>query len=174
MKRATLQLDFIRPPRRALWLGLLLLVLALGIASHLVLRWQDARTALRHMNAASSLLNTDRPRAKPVSVERLDEHVKAAETVVRHLTLPWATLIETLENVTTKDVAVLQIQPDALQRNLRITAEARNADAMWHYVRSLAAANTLEAVHLINHQVQADDPQKPLQFSVQASFKASL
>jgi Tfp pilus assembly protein PilN len=174
MKPAPLQLDFIQPPRRPKWLGLLLLAIAVGIASQLALRLHDVRSELRRVAATKELLNSDRPRAKPVPVERLDEHVKAAEGVVRNLTLPWATLIETLENAATKDVAVLQIQPDAQQQQLRVTAEARDQNAMWQYVRKLAAANTLEDVHLLSHQVQQDDPQKPLQFSVQATVKVAL
>jgi hypothetical protein len=174
MKPARLQLDFIQPPRRPLWLGLLVLTVALGTTGLLALRLHEVRSELRRVTTAKELLNTDRPRTKPVPVARLDEHIKAAEGVVRNLTLPWATLIETLENAATPDVAVLQIQPDAQQQQLRVTAEARNQGAMWQYVRKLAAANTLEDVHLLSHQVQQDDPQKPLQFSVQATVKATL
>jgi hypothetical protein len=29
-------------------------------------------------------------------------------------------------------------------------------------------------VHLLNHQVQQEDPQKPLQFSLQAKIKGAL
>ena len=174
MKPAPLQLDFIQPPRRPMWLGLVLLALTLGIAAELALRLHEVRTELRRVAATKELLNADRPRAKPVPVAQLDEHVKAAEGVVRNLTLPWATLIETLENAATKDVAVLQIQPDAQQQQLRVTAEARDQGAMWQYVRNLAAAKALEDVHLLNHQVQQDDPQKPLQFSVQATVKIAL
>ena len=43
MRRSPLELDFITPPRRSLWLGLLLLAIALGVAAHLVLRLRDAR-----------------------------------------------------------------------------------------------------------------------------------
>jgi len=174
MKHPRLELDFIVPPRRPLWIGLLLLALALGIGVDLTLRLRDARQELNRIETARSLVNTDRVRAKPVPIERLDEHVKAAEAVVRQLTLPWATLIKTLEDAAAKDVAVLQVQPDAQQRLLRITAEARNQTAMWQYVNNLTAAGTLEEVHLLNHQVQVDDPQKPLQFSVQGTIKAAL
>jgi hypothetical protein len=174
MKPSPLQLDFIQPPRRPVWLGLLLLAIALGVAAELVLRWQDTRGELRRIEAANNLLNGERPRAKPVPVERLDEHLKSAEAVVRNLTLPWASLIETLESTTTPDVAVLQIQPDAQQGLLRISGEARNQGAMWQYVRSLSAAQSLQEVHLLNHQVQQEDPQKPLQFSLQARIKGAL
>ncbi len=173
MRPAPLQLDFVQPVRRPLWLGLLLLALALGVAADLGKRWQDTREALQRMQASDSLLNTDRPRGKPVPAEYLDDHVKAAETVVRNLTLPWASLIETLEETGNQDVAVLQVQPDAQQRLLRMTGEARNQNALWQYVNSLAATRSLEEVHLLNHQVLQEDPQKPLQFSLQARIKAA-
>lgn len=173
MKPPPLQLDFIRPPRRPLWLGLLLLAVAVGIATQLAIRWQDTRAELRRAQAANNLLNGDRPRAKAPAIDRLEDHVKAAEAVVRNLTLPWASLIETLEGTSSQDVAVLQIQPDAQQGLLRIAGEARNQATLWQYVRGLAAAQNLEDVHLLNHQVQQEDPQKPLQFSVQAKIKAA-
>jgi hypothetical protein len=173
MSRKRLELDFVAPPRRPLWLGLLLLAVALAIGGDLALRLRDARQELSHIETTQSLVNTERAPIKAVPVERLDEHVKASETIVRQLTLPWATLIETLENAGTQDVAVLQVQPDALLRQLRLTAEARNQGAMWQYVNKLAAAKTLEHVHLLNHQVQLEDPQKPLQFSLQATFRGA-
>ena len=173
MKRSRLELDFVVPPRRSLWLGLLLLAVALGIAADLVLRLQNARDELNRIEATQNLLSADRPPAKRIPVERLEEQVKAAETAVRQLTLPWATLIETLEDSAAKDVAVLQVQPEAQQRLLRITAEARTHGAMLQYLRNLATASAFSDVHLLNHQVQLDDPQKPLQFSVQATFKAA-
>lgn len=174
MSRPPLELDFVAPRRRPVWIGLLLLAVALVIGGDLAMRLRDARQELSRLDTAQSLVNADRAPLKLLPVERLDEHIKASETIVRQLSLPWANLIETLESANTKDVAVLQVQPDALQRQLRVTAEARNPGAMWQYVNKLAAARTLEDVHLLNHQVQLEDPQKPLQFSVQATFKAAL
>jgi Tfp pilus assembly protein PilN len=168
-----LELDYVVPPRRPLWLGLLLLAIALGIAADLVKRFGVARDERSRIETTQGLLNTERPVAAALPVERLDEQVKSAETIVRQLTLPWATLIEVLEGATTQDVAVLQVQPEAQQRVLRITAEARNHKAMLQYLQKLAASRALDEVHLLNHQVQIDDPQKPLQFSLQATFKVA-
>jgi hypothetical protein len=42
---------------------------------------------------------------------------------------------------------------------------------MLEYLRRLTAANTLSEVHLLSHQLQTEDPQWPLQFSVQMRFK---
>ncbi|MBX9904080.1 MAG: hypothetical protein K2Y31_06975 [Burkholderiales bacterium] len=171
MKRALLELDYVAPPRRSVWVGLFLLAMALGTSADLALRYIDARSELSRTETAQGLLNTARKTAKPVSTTRLNEQIKAAETIVRQLTLPWAPLIETLESTSATDVAVLQIQPETQQGLVRISAEARNSDAMWKYLMSLSATSTLNNVHLLNHQVQLDDPAKPLQFSVQAAFR---
>ena len=76
-----------------------------------------------------------------------------------------------IEQAATKDVAILQLQPDADQRLLRLTAEARHRDAMFEYLRRLGAARELSNVVLVSHQVQQEDPQHPIQFSVQATLK---
>ena len=103
--------------------------------------------------------------------ERLDEETKSAEAVVRELTLPWAPLLRSLEEAATRDVAILQLQPDAHLRVVKLTAEARSPEAMFAYLRRLAAAKNLGDTHLVSHQVQRDDPQRPVQFSVQAALR---
>src|SRR2546421_411835 len=48
---------------------------------------------------------------------------------------------------------------------------ARYRDAMFEYLRRLGSAQGLAEVHLVSHQVQREDPQRPIQFSVQAAIK---
>jgi Tfp pilus assembly protein PilN len=112
----------------------------------------------------------ERP-AKPIPRERVEEEARNAESVVRQLTLPWAALISTIEQAVTGDVAILQLQPDAENRLLRLTAETRQREAMFSFVRRLGEAPLLTDVHLVSHQVQREDPQHPVQFSVQASIR---
>jgi hypothetical protein len=101
----------------------------------------------------------------------VEEEAKNAETVVRQLTLPWASLVGTIEEAATRDVAILQLQPDAQQRLLRLTAEARHQKAMVEYLRRLVSASALTDVHVVSHQVQQEDPLRPIQFAVQASLR---
>jgi hypothetical protein len=68
---------------------------------------------------------------------------------------------------------VLQLQPEAQQRTLRLTAEAKNGDAMLGYVRRLGDNRVLSGVYLASHQVQMEEPSRPIQFSVQASFRSA-
>ena len=168
-----LSIDYIVSPRRPRWAGYALLAVALAIAGNLVVRYQAVQLDLERAETTKGLLADARRAPQPIPKARLDEQVKNAEAVVQQLALPWALLIHTLEEAASRDVAILQLQPDAQQRLLKITAEARDNDAMLEYLRRLAAAKALSRVHLVSHQVQSEDPQRPIQFSVQAGFKAT-
>jgi hypothetical protein len=171
MKPRRVELDYIAAPRRPLWLGIVVLAVALGVAAELLGRYRDTQLELARLDAVAGLVSPERRPARVLPKERLDEEVKAAEAVVRSLTLPWASLIEALERAATREVAILQLQPDAQSRVLRLTVEARSREAMFDYVRRLGAARSLADVHIVGHQVQLDDPQRPIQFSVQAALR---
>ena len=152
---------------------MLLLAGALALGGELVLRYRDAQLQLARLEAAAGLVSPERRPARAQPKERLDEETQSAEAVVRELTLPWGSLIGTLEQAATREVAILQLQPDAHQRVLKLTAEARNQAAMFEYLRRLGAAKALGEAHLVSHQVQRDDPRRPIQFSVQATMKGT-
>ena len=42
---------------------------------------------------------------------------------------------------------------------------------MFSFVRRLGEAPLLADVHLVSHQVQREDPQHPVQFSIQATIR---
>ncbi len=156
------------PRRRARWPGVLLLAISLALAAGLFARHREAQLELERLIAVADLAG---PQRRTVPQARLDEEAKSAEAVVRSLTLPWAALVQAVEQAATRDVALLQVQPDAESRLLRLTAEARNREAMFEYVRRLGAAPGLVDVHVVSHQVQRDDPLRPVQFSVQALLR---
>jgi hypothetical protein len=166
-----LELDYIAPARRPLWPGLLLLAVSLALAAATLLEYRDVKVELARVEAASGLIGPARAPARALPKERLEAEVKSAEAVVRQLTVPWGALVQALEQAATRDVAVLALQPDAENRILRLTAEARHREAMFEYLRRLGAAKGLADVHLLSHQVARDDPQRPIQFSVQAVLK---
>lgn len=164
-------LDYLATPRRLPWLGLGVLAISLGVSAWLGLAFLDAQTQLARLAAAASMTSPDQRPVRALPKERLDEEAKSAEAVVRELTLPWAPLLRTLEEAAMRDVAILQLQPDAHLRVLKLTAEARSQEAMFRYLRRLAASKNLGETHLVSHQVQRDDPQRPVQFSVQATLR---
>jgi Tfp pilus assembly protein PilN len=141
------------------------------LAGGLVLEYRQAQQRLHELAAVEALLSTARP-APAIPRERLEREVKSAQATVRQLALPWAQLIDSLERASTKEVSVLHIQPDAQNRLLRVTAEARAQGPMLEYLRRLGATGSFGEVHLVSHQVREDDPRRPIQFAVQASFRS--
>jgi hypothetical protein len=172
MKLRRLNLDHFAARRSSRWPGFLVLALAALVAAEVTQQYREAQLALERHQQVQGMLNVQRPMTKALPKGQLDEQLKSAEAVVRQLTLPWGRLIEALEATGGKDVAILQLQPDAQQRVLRIMAEARNQEAMVDYLRRLAEVQGFSYVHLLNHQVQQENPQRPIQFTAQASFKA--
>jgi hypothetical protein len=170
MKRAALQLDFVAPRRRPRLAGIVVLAIALGLATHLVWLHRETQEKLQQIDARESLLSASRP-ARVVPRERLDAEMKSALATVRQLSLPWPQMIDSLERASMKDVAVLHIQPDAQSRLLRVTGSARREELMLEYLRRLGATGAFTEVHLLSHQVKEDDPARPVQFSVQAAFR---
>jgi hypothetical protein len=147
------------------------LVLSLVLAAWLTERYRDARVEVARLATESGLVAPTRP-AKPIPKEKILEEARNAEAVVRQLTLPWAALIGTIEQAAgTREVAILQLQPDAENRLLRLTAETRQREAMFNFVRRLGEAPLLSDVHLVSHQVQREDPLHPVQFSIQATIR---
>jgi hypothetical protein len=168
MTARRVELDFVASPRRLRWLGYALLAAALLVAGDLIVRYHAAHTEIERRATARGLLGDERRAPPALPKARLDEQMRAAQGVVHQLALPWPAMIHALEGAATPDVAILQLQPDAPQRLLRVTAEARNEAAMFDYLRRLSVARGLTDAHLVNHQVQLDDPQRPIQFAVQA------
>jgi Tfp pilus assembly protein PilN len=62
------------------------------------------------------------------------------------------------------------VEPSAAKRNIRITAEARDALDMLAYVAALQQDPRLSGVILLSHQVQAQAPGMPLRFQLQAGW----
>lgn len=165
------ELDYLAPPRSRTWPGVLLLALSLAVAAELVVRYRDTQAELDRLQLTDRIVKTERRPAPALSKERLEAETKSAEAVVRQLSLPWAPLIQAIEQAATRDVAILEMQPEAQSRSVRLTAEARTQEAMFQYLRRLGAAHALADVHVVSHQVQRDDPQRPVRFSVQAVLR---
>jgi hypothetical protein len=163
-----LHLDYVAPARRPRAAGVALLVLSLAVAGVLLERYREVKLQAGRIEAAQALLPAER-RAAPR--KSMDEEAKGAEAVVRQLALPWAAMIHAVEGAATPDVALLQMQPDAQQRQLRLTAEARSEKAMLDYLERLTRSAALADVHLASHQVMLEEPRRPIQFSVLARLR---
>ena len=83
----------------------------------------------------------------------------------------WATLLNVIEAMATKKVALLVLEPDPTNGKVRMTAEAKDVSAMLDYVKQLQQQPGLHDVVLLSQQVNEDDPQQPVRFIVGAQWK---
>jgi hypothetical protein len=163
------ELDYIAAPRRARAAGFALLALSLACAGIVLERYRSAKLETAAIESARALLPGER-RAAP-SARGADEEIRQADAVVRQLALPWAAMIHAVEDAASPDIAVMQMEPDARDRKLRIGAEAKDEAAMLEYLRRLGRAAALTDVQLASHQVQLEDARRPIQFAVLARLK---
>ena len=66
---------------------------------------------------------------------------------------------------------VLTLTPDARKGLLRISAEARNLEAMLEFHRLLEASDELSDVSLLNHEIVAQSAEHPVQFNLSATWE---
>lgn len=174
-----LELDFRREGHARKWTGTVLLaagIMAAVVSGALYLQLADelARaeaTAHQSTMAARRLAFAARPKG---DMQRVALELKRAGEVASQLKLPWNELFASVEAAATPDVALLSIESDTARRRVKIAAEARDPGAMLEYLRFLGAQPGLENVYLQNHQVQQQDPQKPVRFVLGADWDTVL
>ena len=188
-----LELDFVRRPPAAPAAGPLLLALAAAFTANLMLSWSETRAAVREKETRiAALMRVAGERAPGVPArggkERTmgpsagagrapgtlaqpsaDELAAAAETV-RRLSLSWDGLFAALEAAASDKIALLGVEPDPKSQTVLITGEGKDYAAALAYVVELRRAGPLARVHLVHHETKRDDPQKPVAFSVAASW----
>jgi hypothetical protein len=166
----TLSLDFERKRRSArAGYGL---VAAGGLALALVLGAQSMIDEKMERYDQPSRRATERhgKRLLPSGAASEAEAIEGARVVVSHLTGPWAALFKTLEAVEENDVVLLALRPDIQSRKIRIYAEAKSFGSMVSYYQALGKSGELGDVVLVEHEIQLNDPQRPVRFSMTAAW----
>jgi len=161
--------------RRVNWAGILALVV--GLSGSLSAGWyslelsrklseQEARVSGLQEREAGRAVSADTGDAEQIARE-----TKQANAVILALSLPWKEFFDAVEATGSSDVAVLAIDPDAQKGLVRINAEANRLESMLKYVSRLQKIAMFRDVVILNHQIQEQDPQKPVRFTVQAAWE---
>jgi Tfp pilus assembly protein PilN len=129
---------------------------------------QDAalRRAQRSINERQRL----QPPVKTISIN--DEQAAAVNAAIGQLNLPWRDVFNAIEAATPKSVALVSLQPDAKRGVVTIVAEAKTSDDMIAYIEQLKKQAFFTAVWLNKHELNEQDPNKPLRFQLAAQWQA--
>lgn len=173
-----LQLDYQRVYKPVPWLGLAVLVTALVALTLMggyyrtlnqqITFWESRVDLIKRLSGHRAL--GSQPLTEQAARAQMLE-VKQANQVVRQLGLPWNALFEAVETSGGKSIALLSLEPDLHKGTVKIIGEAKDFNALLNYVKQLSTHEVFGSVMLQNHQIQKDDPQKPVRFSLLAHWK---
>ncbi|HEY0061052.1 MAG TPA: PilN domain-containing protein [Telluria sp.] len=124
---------------------------------------------------AAARLRAAVPVAAPVekTAPRItDIQASAVNAAIMQLNLPWRALHDAIGEATPPDIAMLALEPDARKRSMKITAEAKSSDAMIGYVEQLKKQELFGAVTLTRHEINEQDPARPIRFQIEAEWTA--
>jgi Tfp pilus assembly protein PilN len=94
----------------------------------------------------------------------------ASKQVAQSLQSPWADVLDAIEVKPNGNVALLSVEPSAIKRTVRITAEARDADAMIEHLGMLQQDARLTDVALVSHQRLVAIPGAPWRYQIQGTW----
>lgn len=180
MKR--LDLDFAAPSlarsvHRASLLAWVLLVLAIAVCLVAAAVGLDLRARQRASDAqlAAVRQKASAPVVVAVAVQPVtigEPQAAAVNAATLQLNLPWRDLRDAIGAATPKQIALLALEPDARKLTMKVTAEARNSDDMIAYVEQLKQQEQFTSVNLVRHEINDQDPNRPIRFQVDAQWGA--
>jgi Tfp pilus assembly protein PilN len=170
-----LEIDFAAAGPRLRPVGLALLGVGVLAAAIGAIVWGSAWSAqsaqAERLAALESRAAEAAARARPAALSPGEQaRQRAAQRVARDLQTPWSELLSALEEAPHDQVALLAIEPSMAKRQVRLSAEARDAEAMIGYLAVLQADARLADVVLVSHQVQMQAPGRPVRFTLQADW----
>lgn len=169
-----LYLDYQRSNKPFPWAGVALLLLAFGVLALVYFYYQGLKEKIGYWELKTGQVNRASERHGTGSQREMKEmalEIKHANEVLNQITLPWDKLFQAVEWSSGKDVALLTIEPDAEKHVVKISGEAKNIAGVLNYLKHLAAQEIFNSVYLQSHQVQEQNPEKPVRFALVAAWK---
>lgn len=169
-----IQLDFLSDGRSS---RIGIAALLAGLCGTLFMVWnyhQESQKTLSQEMLVADIRSAGTPQPEVLPVHKDREQIALetgqAKTVILELNLPWKDLFEAIESYPKGDVAVLSIEPDARKGMVHISAEAKSLDSLIAYLAFMQKVPLFRDVELGTHQIQEQDPQQPVRFTLQATW----
>lgn len=99
------------------------------------------------------------------------EQAAAVNAIVTRLNLPWREMHDAIDAATPAGIALMALEPDAHLGTVRITAETRDTEGVIAYVEQLKRQPRFNDVILTRHELNEQDPNHPVRFQLNATWK---
>lgn len=113
------------------------------------------------------------PRSRDTGQE-ISKDLEKANAILQQINLPWESLFDSIEHITTEDIALLSLQPDVTNRTLRIRGEARNMAVLLDFIEAMEREIIFEKAHLVNYKIKQDSPYRPIDFLLTAVWTTRM
>ena len=179
MRAERITFDFAPAARRAQPLGVALAGLGALAMVFGGLVWGEAWSAQKSQSDALAAIRSQEAEAATqsgrITPPTASEVARSRATlrVAHGLQTPWSDLLNALESAPHDNVALLAIEPSLQKQTVRLTAEARQPEAMLDYLAALQSDARISHLTLVSHQVQTQAPGKPVRFQLQAVWGAA-
>lgn len=173
MTPGPVSLDFAGPVSRLPWLGLFALVSGAIATAVVFLGWQAA--SLEKERLESAIVQREASRAPAPQVRLSDQTRRDLDRIklaTARIQVPWHRLFDGLEAASSTDIALLSLQPEAGERRVQLTGEARNLAAVADFTRRLRKHGQFLDVHLVRHEFKQNSQAGPLTFAISARWGA--
>lgn len=170
---ARLDFDFHARPSRPGTPGIALALLGAAALAWSVSNLQAARATGAGLAMQIAALEQARPHQAAKPVVQADSPAHIAQTrIASQLGYSWQPAFDALAAARSKKIALLSLEAVQSKAQLKLVAEARQlADAV-AYIDTLQQQPGVKRAALIQHELRADDAQKPVRFSILVELRA--
>ncbi|MBS4095247.1 MAG: hypothetical protein KGZ83_00240 [Sulfuricella sp.] len=100
--------------------------------------------------------------------------IEAINYAVSQMNLPWGELFGTFEAHQNKGVALIGLDPNGQKQLLSIVAEAKTPEDMVDYLGALASDKFFYQVILTKHEINEQDTNRPIRFTMEARWISGI
>jgi hypothetical protein len=154
--------------------GLLSFLAVLGIAGSSLWNYLQLQQKVESLKASQQRIHNNEVKshvlATPEERERINSELRFANRVIEKLDTPWDSMFGAVEGAFNEQVTLLSIEPDTERQEVRLLAEARDMMSMLDYVQQIRQSPVLKNGYLVDHQIDLQDPQRPVRFTVIAGW----
>lgn len=159
--------DFSASPRRPRMLGIALLLAGLAAVIAVGLAWQQARATVagQALQIAAIQQTTSAGPRTPATREENATLMSQTE-IAAQLAYAWQPAFEALAAARSGSIALVSLDAVQAKSQIKLVAEARRlADAV-AFIEVLQQQAGVRRAELVQHELQTDNPQKPIRFNV--------
>lgn len=149
-------------------IGFMLWASAAITSFHLAKQHGAAEIELRRLQAELERRTAPKPLPKRMAIP--DAQAGAVNSAIAQLNLPWREVFDAVESATPATIALLALEPDAKKHLVKGMAEAKSSDGMIAYIEQLKQQAFFGAVILTKHEINEQDPDKPIRFQFEAQW----